>query len=374
MSSFMKRPNRWVALVGLALLAAPATVAHAQPQMNVGPGMNPAQFGNPGGAGRIMSVPALGGFGGVAPAAVVPPYSPYYNPGSYDPFGGALQGQASLTNAQGQFMVSQQQAFLQREAVRAAKTDNRRRTFDEYMYEKEHTPSAEEERQRAQKELLARARNSPPSVEIWSGTALNTLLQDLRKNVGNESITNPAFSMPLDEEMLKHINVTSGRGDGNVGLLKNGGKLSWPDALSGPQYKNDRDQIGSGIADALKQAEFNGKVDGGTVNQLRRDVDTLGRQLKSNIGDVGVNDYIEAKTFLSNLDSSIVILKQPDAGSYFSGKYDLKAKNVNELVKNMTDKGLTFAGAVPGDESAYNALYQAMANYDNALHATASNQ
>jgi hypothetical protein len=371
MSSFMKRPVRWVALVGLALLAAPATTAHAQPQMNVGPGMTPAQFGNPGGAGRIMSLPAVGGFGGVAPTQ---PFVPSYNPyGSFDPFGGALQGQASLTSAQGQFLVSQQQAYLQRENVRAAHTDNRRRTFDEYMYEKEHTPSAEEERQRAQKEYLARARNSPPSVEIWSGSALNILLQDLRKGVGvTDPSTNPTFTMPLDEDILKHINVTSGRGDGNAGLLKNGAKLSWPDALSGPEYKDERERIGSGIADALKQAEFNNKVDGGTVNQLRKDVDSLGRQLKRNIADVGVNDYIEAKGFLNNLDSSIVILKQPDAGNYLNGKYDLKAKSVGDLVKNMTEKGLTFASAVPGDESAYNALYQAMANYDNLLHATPS--
>ena len=361
MPTFMNKPDRWVALVGLALLAAPATSALAQPPVNVGAGQNQAQFGN-GGAGRIMSVP-VGGV--VAPPAFVPPYNPYF-PSYGDPFGGALQGQASLTNAQGNLMVQQQQAYLQREQVRAAKTDNRRRTFDEYLYEKEHTPSAEEDRQAAQKQYLARARNSPPIVEVWSGTALNTILQDLKKGLGT-GIDKNVPSLPLEEDMLKHINVTSGRGDGNAGLLKNGGRLSWPDALTGSDFKDGRDQVSNLMNQAVKQAEFNGQVDGGTRRDLEKAADDRARLLKSNIDTLGVNDFIEAKQFLNNLDSSITILKQKDVGSYFNGKYELKAKSVGELVKNMTEKGLTFASATPGDESAYNALYQAMANYDNAV-------
>ena len=367
MSSFMKRDG----LAALALVAAAAVTAQAQPQqMMVGPGMGPAQFGQP--AGRIMSMPNTAGLGGIQPG-YIPPYNPYF-PGQYDPWsGGTLTGAANLVGAQGQLMVSQQQAFLQREQVRSAKIDNRRRSFDEYLYEKEHTPTSEEERQAAQKQYLARARNNPPAVEIWSGTALNTLLQDLKKHVGNNQASPVGFSMPLDEETLKHINVTSGRGDGNAGLLKNGGKLSWPDALTGPEFKEDRDRVSSGIADALKQAEFNGKVDQGTVRQIQKDADGMGRALRRNVGETDINSYIAAKNFLDNLDSSIAVLKQPDVGKYFSGQYTLKSKNVGQLVTDMTNQGLTFAGSVPGDESAYMALYQAMANYDAALQATASN-
>jgi len=355
MSSYLNRSS----LAALALLAASATNAQAQPgQMTVG---QAAAAGNLG-AGRIMSVPNVAGIGGMGYGGGG--YNPYY-PGDYNAWaGGTLTGAANLVGAQGQLMKSQQDAFLQRENVRAAKTDNRRRTFDEYMYEKEHTPSAEEERRQAQRLYLERARNNPPSTEIWTGSALNTLLQDLQRNPGAK---NGIASMPLDEDTLKHINVTSGKGEGNIGILKNGGKLVWPDALSDPEYKEDRDRVNNGIADALKQAEFNGKVDPGTSRQLQKDVDSLGKTLRKHVGDTDVNEYIKAKEFLGNLDSSIVILKQPDVGNYFSGKYALKAKNVGELVADMTGKGLTFTAATPGDESAYNALYQSMANYDNAL-------
>jgi len=71
MTSFLKRA-RLAAMVGIALLAATATTAHAQPPMNVGPGMSNAQFGAPAGAGRIMNVPTGLGFGGVAGAGRLP--------------------------------------------------------------------------------------------------------------------------------------------------------------------------------------------------------------------------------------------------------------------------------------------------------------
>ena len=170
---------------------------------------------------------------------------------------------------------------------------------------------------------------------------------------------------------MKHINITSGKGDGNAGLLKTGGKLPWPDALMDNQYKEERERISAQVAEAVKQAELNGQVDSGTVRQLNQDVDALTKKLRRNIDDVAPNDYIEAKQFLNNLDSSITILKQRDVGNYFSGYYDLKAKNVADLVKYMSDKGLQFTNAIPGDESAYLSLYQSMVNYDTALQARA---
>jgi hypothetical protein len=362
----------WIAVTGLVLTGFPANVAQGQPQMAVGAGMNPGQFA--GGAGRIMSTPAGAGVGGLQNG--MQGFNPYFpGAGDYNAWaGGTLTGAANLVGAQGQIMVSQQQAFLARENVRAEKIANKRRAFDEYLYEKEHTPTAEELRQQAQKEYLARARNNPPPVEIWSGTALNTILQDLRKNLGQPNAPSANSSMGLDPDMLKQINVTSGRGDGNPGLLKDDGKLTWPDALSDPEYKDERERVSSLMNEAVKQAGFNGQVDRGTVSQLQKDADTLGRMLRKNVDNVDVNSYIEAKGFLSNLDSTITILKQRDVGSFVNGKYTLKARNVDELVRFMADKGLTFAAAAPGQESAYNSLYNAMANYDTALQAIANKQ
>jgi len=352
MPSILKRAPLVLAFVGFALLAVPDGVARAQitqPPAQVGPG-------------RIMSVPTGPQIGGGMMPGYIPPYNPYY-PGSYvsDP----NTGVANIISAQGQLMTSQQQAYMMREGVRSEKISNKRKAFDEYLYEKERTPTAEQDRQTTQKMYLDRARNNPPPTEIWSGATLNTLLQNLARNPGKAI---PANSAPLNPDVLKNINVTSGRGGANAGLLKDGAKLTWPDALSGPEFKEDRDRVNSLLNDAVKQAEFNGQPDRGTVMTIKKDADTIARNLKKNIDSIDMNSYIEAKSFLSDLDSAIVALKQKDAASYLNGKYDLKARNVDELVQYMTANGLTFASAVPGQESAYNALYAAMANYDVALN------
>ena len=350
MPSILKCIHR-AALLGLALLALPAGVVQAQitpPAAQPGPG------------GRLVSTPNVTG--------ITPGYSPYYPsyPGAFNPYaGGANTGVANLVGAQGQLMTSQQQAYMMREGVRAEKINNKRKAFDEYMYEKEHTPTAEMERQAAQRMYLSRAQNNPPPTEIWSGGALNTLLQNLSRNPNRASL-----NAPLNEDVLKNINVTGGRGEANVGLLKGGTKdMIWPDALSGPEFKEDRDRVTTLLNDAVKEAQFNGRPGQGTVRQIQKDADTIARNLKKNIDSIDMGSYIDAKTFLSNLDSAIAALKSQNAADYFNGKYELKAKNVDELVTYMSQNGLTFASAVPGQEGAYNALYTAMANYDVRLTA-----
>jgi len=299
--------------------------------------------------------------------------SGYYNPymyGSYDPYSGYLRGGADVINAQGRFMVNTQQAYLTREQVRSEHVANRRKIFDEYLYEREKTPTAEEERQRHQLEQLNRSRNNPPVTEIWSGKALNDILADLRKlpakaPQGGQLVN--IQQLPLDEEGLKHINVT--QGTGNIGLLKNEGRLNWPVALNGPDFKEQRERINSLSQAAVRQAEFNGHVDPGTLTQLNSDVDSLQRQLRKNGGDLPFAAYTEAKGFLNNLDEALAALRQSDVGNYFTGKFALKAKTVPELVDHMRKQGLQFAPAIPGDEGAYVALHQALANYDLAAQA-----
>jgi len=103
--------------------------------------------------------------------------NPYMGYGYADPYRGYLSGAADVINSQGKFMVSQQQAYLMKEQVREARINNKRRAFDEYLYEREKTPTAEEERQRSMMEQIQRSRSNPPITEIWSGKALNDLLK-----------------------------------------------------------------------------------------------------------------------------------------------------------------------------------------------------
>jgi hypothetical protein len=71
--------------------------------------------------------------------------------------------------------------------------------------------------------------------------------------------------------------------------------------------------------------------------------------------------YIRAKRFLDDLQSSIRILCRADAAKYFATP---KARTVRELAQYMIEHDLRFAPAVSGDEAAYFRFYQAMAAYD----------
>jgi hypothetical protein len=287
---------------------------------------------------------------------------PYFT----DPTAASLYSSAEVIKSQGQFMVNQQQAYQMREQYRQARLETRRKALDEYLYERERTPTAEDDRERSMREQALRSMNDPPVTEIYSARSLNDLLADLRRNLSRQDeATLRTYALPLDEAALKHINVS--KGAGNLALLKNDGRLTWPVVLSGPEFRELRERAESLTSDALKQASFGNPVDPGTIKALLADSTQLRRELRRTGGDVTPSMYIEASNYLNSLDGAIRALQQPDVSSFVNGRYALKSKTVPQLVKFMTNNGLQFAPAVPGDEGPYVALQQAMAAYDRSL-------
>jgi hypothetical protein len=306
---------------------------------------------NPYGAGSL----GAGAYGG---GTGQNPYGTYYE----DPNGAYLRGSAQVLDSQGRLMVSQQQAYVLREQARSQRIATDRKAFDEYLYEREKTPTAEEERRRLRAQSVQRARNNPPVTEIWSGKALNDLLQDLQTQPLSAGSAERGSLAILDGDGLKHINVT--KGAGNIGLLKNEGRLHWPTALAGSDYAPKREGLAALVQEALRQVEFNSRVEAGTIRQLTVGLDKLRTQLRKNGRDLSAAEYIEAKKFLADFDDAVTALRQGDVANQVTGQALLKAKTVRELVKQMTEQGLQFAPAVAGDESAYLALHQRLVEHD----------
>jgi hypothetical protein len=311
------------------------------------------------GAGYAASLTSTGGAGNGSGSGYYPPYG-YYE----SAYGGFLRGNADVISASGQYLINYERAKLGREAVRQARIDTRRKMFDEYLYERANTPTLEDERERAIELERRRSVNDPPVTEIWSAKALNDLLFDVQKLQG-KGISGPRVG--LDEDTLKRINVSAGKTAGNVGLLKNDGKLSWPLALRTmrPQKEADslRQDVDSELPGAINEA-VNGKVSSNRLEALTKDVDKLQQLLTNNVRDLPPGQYMEARRFLNNLEDGLQVLQQPNAGLYFTHQYAAKGKTVHDLVNNMTKEGLTFAPAVGGDEAAYVALHRALAAYD----------
>lgn len=397
--------KRWMFLAGvlaLVLLTVPAVQAQ-NPYFQVRPGLTPQQYQQggglygqfqnpyaasgfgfnpyagypsmPGGYGSIYSSPYSGGGGSMTSTPYSGGNAPYnqgayynpYAPSSYDPAGSYLRGGADVIDSQARYLLAIQQANLVREQVRAERMANRRRAFEEYLYEREKTPTLEQERERRLTQERDRSRNDPPVTEIWSAKALNDILGELKTlKAKGQLIAGRGPNLPLDEDMLKYINV-AGKDGGNIGLLKNEGRLVWPVALTGDDARQERQRLGDLAGAAVEQAKFKNSVDAGTLKQMQLDVEKLHKQLSRNVGDLPTNQYIEARRFLNHFDDAIKTLSAANPGNYVTRKWSAKGKTVGELVQNMLDSGLQFAPAVNGDEAAYVALHRALAAFDIAL-------
>jgi hypothetical protein len=326
--------------------------SYAQPNR----GQNPPP-GNQ--AGQITNFPATSGaqFSQVPIATPAYPTNPY---ASYQgPAGGYLSGGADVINAQGNYMVSEQQAYQMREQTRQAKMDTRRKQFDENLYERAAAPTPEDERERARIEQLRRSRNNPPLTEIWSGTALNQLLQGIQQQLARR-IEGP--NIPLERSILGHINVSGSQTGGSLGLLRQDGRLEWPFILRTAQFKSDRDKLDELAYKAYRQAASN-SVDVDTVQGMTSTVDSLTSQLKQNVDDISANDYIKAKRFLRELNETITILQDPNVSKYVNQTWSARGNTVAALTQEMTRQGLRFAPATTGDQPAYVSLHSAMVAY-----------
>jgi hypothetical protein len=293
------------------------------------------------------------------------PYQQGYGQSMYgsDPSAGYLQGSAAVIDAQGQYLVNSQQAYLLKEKVRQTQIDNRRRAFDEWLYERAHTPTLNEQREREHKDEIRRDLNDPPATEIWSGRVLNAILVDLQELEGR-NVQGPI--VPLDADQLAKINVYPAKGPGNVGLLKEKAPLNWPIGLRilppALETRPLRDKIDKLLPEAKEQT-VKGRVKADLLADLRDALAKLRKYFGKRAEDMPFAQYVESKRFLADLDTAVQLLEQPGAADFINGKYAAKGRTVRELVQHMTENGLRFGPASSGDEAAYTALYQALATY-----------
>lgn len=307
-----------------------------------------------GGGGYGLST--TGGYGGGG-------YGGY---GSYiPPFGAELQGYADLTRATGQYWKDISQARLKREEYLRSALDTERKRIELRRWYESTKLTAQQMRDRELATDLERARKNPPGTEIWSAKPLN----DLLRSIQSHKLT-AAVPPTLDEGILPHINLTDGTSRGNVGMLKDGGNLDWPESLKESIFDKGRNRLARNLRLAVDQLKHNDPLEVSLVKDIKADFAEMSKLLSDNAGDLSPAQYIEAKRFLNQLSEAIRSLSDPKAVNYFNGKWVARGKNVAELVSFLTKEGLVFAPASPGDESAYNALYVAMRNYEAALQSS----
>jgi hypothetical protein len=285
---------------------------------------------------------------------------PYYGE---SPVGGFMRGTADLTAATGKYWKDIQQARIMREQSRQMHLDTEHKRILEEAWYESMRPTAQTMRDREMASDLTRARRDPPLPEVWSGRSLNALLTSINRAGG----LNRVPSSPLEEDILKGINLTNGASRGNVGLLKDPSGLNWPLTLKDSAYDEPRKRLNNNLLIAVNAVKKEkSKVDEPTLRTMLNDYQKLNQMLTANVNDLTPSQYIEAKRFLNQLGDALSALQDPNAVSYFSS-WSPRGKNVAELVDHMKQNGLQFAPAAPGDENAYTALYFALRNFEAAL-------
>lgn len=350
------------ALVGLALvglLALTSGPVSAQPIAAQG-ALNTPYLG---GAttypvvGGMTSTGGAGGYGGYGY-----PFMPYM----IDPLTGFMFGSAAITNANAQYQLTIQQARLQMAYANQAAIDVRRKLFDQIVYERAYMAAnfnPDVVRNREMEANLNRARRNPPMVEVWSGEALNSLLAHLIKLQG---VGNRGPQVSLDEDILKHVNVTSGNG-GNIGLLKDGGKLQWPLSLQRPEFAMIEESLNDLFAEAVGEVKTGNQLKGNVSKDIQDKLEKLNNLLNLTVNEMTPSQFVEASRYLAQLKAAFKALNDPNAASFFNRKWAAQGKTVAELVQYMSNNGLKFAPATQGDEAAYKALLNQLAAYDESM-------
>jgi len=264
---------------------------------------------------------------------------------------------AEVIRAESESWIKWQEARIKGQELRAFKNQNRRQELYDWLERRTLTPTVEDERVLRAKEELRHALNLPMD-ETPSAAILNCLLDDLQK-LRASRVRGP--QVPLDQDVLLGINFSPSNKGGSIELLKKGGYLHWPLALQSPDFKAQRELFASLMPAAISQA-VNGQGDASKVAEMKTSVQEIRSQLSTKIDKIPTPEHIRAKRFLDRLDDSLTVLRQPDAGAYFSGKYTAHGRTVAELVQDMTSKGLRF-GPAGDDQAAYEALHQALVAY-----------
>jgi hypothetical protein len=320
----------------------------------------------PGGGQLYANVPAYGGnYGGSPGLGAYGGGSPGYGYGGWpgywqDPYNGYLTGAASVISSQGQFAKDWQTSRLMKEQVKQARIDTQRKMIEEWQYERNNQPTLEQIRRDNIERAWQRAVFHPPLNDVWSADALNRILDHASRIQGGGA---KGRDIPLDEETVNKINVSTGVA-GNIGALKDKGKLTWPTVLEKSSFDEERDRFSQLAKAAVDQARANNRVQPTTLKQMEEDLKSMTGKLSARVSDLDPSDYMDAKRYLKELSLAMKILKRQDVGKYLDGEYKAEGATAGQLIKNMTTKGLRFAPAAQGSEAAYNALYQALVAYD----------
>ena len=364
----MRKPNN-LSLLSLAtcLLVVGGLLTPAYGQYVVRPGNN---------AGNLIT--PLPDFSPTIPNVPTPPTPnmpinpsgsfPFYPGYNIDFYG--YQGIADIINARGQVMMDSEWARILREQANQANLKTQKAKFDLKRYIEDNTPKWSDYQKKILRTRLARIREQATTTEIFNGSALNLLVDDLDNR---QFQTISVQEIPdLEKGVLSHINVSAPGNSGNLGLLRNAGKFTWPVALHRMLSDEERSRIEKVTGDLVANVSRTGEAFPVQHADVSESLDKIVEDMKKNklVLKTPTRQYLQAKRFLNEFNDAMRVLEKPTLVKKIADfqLYAAEDRSIKELVGYMNKNGLRFAPATQGDEFAYQAVYSALASYDVAFN------
>lgn len=207
-----------------------------------------------------------------------------------------------------------------------------------------------------------RSRREPTAAEVLSGEALNGLLDRL---AAGQASGLDGLSVPLPgEELMQHIKVTGSYDTARLLLLRDGGRIEWPESLQAHAFAPARMSLEGRTGDAARRLRSDGSVPADVVRGLRAGVRSLDADWRQNTAELSPVEYVEARRFIDRLQDAVQAVADPGAPRPLVGSWNPVGRTVAELVAHLRAGGLVFAPGAVGDDAAYRALYDALRSAD----------
>jgi hypothetical protein len=201
-------------------------------------------------------------------------------------------------------------------------------------------------------------RPARPDIEL--ADKLNTVLAELRP----KQAALPARDVPLDEKVLRALNVTRGKRGSELAVMRRAGTIKVPEALRGEKTDMDCRRAAGLLQEGVRQVKA-GKLRPDLPGDIRKATDQLNAHLVAMVNEVPVNQYLEAKRLLMQMGEAAKALEDPGVAKDLIAAEELptKCKTAAALVRYMTENGLRFAPAQWDDVPAYEEAARALGEY-----------
>jgi hypothetical protein len=205
--------------------------------------------------------------------------------------------------------------------------------------------------------------NSPEARDVMTGDALNRVLEELQNaNLGESTFRSERMKVSIPVDVVRHIPFKlAEKGEQfSMDRLSLKGKGTWTVALQDPQFDLVKKAYARALDKALEQA-IDGKMQISAIEEVDSRADDLFVRLNEVLGPSNDRLYIEAKERLTELKSTVLLLKTSKIERAIGEIDKYSGTTINELKEFMRSHNLRFAAAkTPEEKLRYPQLYASL--------------